>query len=94
MTKAPATANEFTSTLQNINTQANTLQRPNPEDSTYAEIELNGGESFKFIVDVQVPKGTPFNIWNCVQVEAKSTDCTTSPETETLSVFVVDPREG
>lgn len=57
-------------------------------------IKLDSGESYKFIVNVTVPKGTPYNTWSCIEVGAISTDCESTLDTETLSVFVVDPSEG
>ena len=58
------------------------------------EIELTSGESYTFIVSVEVPKGTPFNTWSCIEIEAKSKDCISLSETKTLSVYVADPSEG
>jgi hypothetical protein len=45
-------------------------------------------------VNVKAPKGTPFNTWSCIEVEATSTECKSISETKTLSVFVIDPSEG
>jgi hypothetical protein len=63
-------------------------------NASHSNIELSSGESYKFIVNVQVPKGTPYNTWSCIEVEVKSSECESLSETKTLSVFVVDPSEG
>lgn len=76
-----------------VSIQNNSLNRNNANSSPQLDITLNSGESYKFIVNVKVPKGTPFNTWSCIEVEAKSSDCKSLSETKTLSVFVVDPSE-
>jgi hypothetical protein len=77
-----------------ISIQNSTLNRNGSKTSSQFEIELNGGESHKFTVNVKAPKGTPFNTWSCIEVEAKSADCKSMSETQVLSVYVVDPSEG
>ncbi|WP_040254621.1 hypothetical protein [Psychroserpens mesophilus] len=75
--------------LENISSNRNS----SPNAST-SNVELSSGESYKFIVNVTVPKGTPYNTWSCIEVEVNSEDCESLSETQTLSVFVVDPSEG
>jgi len=57
------------------------------------EITLAGGQSYKFKVNVNVPKGTPYFTWSCIEVEAKSTSCSSSSAKTILSVYVPDPSE-
>lgn len=55
-------------------------------------ITLNSGETYSFVVQVSVPKGTAYNSWSCIDVIAASKDCS-NPAKTTLSVFVADPSE-
>ncbi len=75
----------------NIAFQTNGLQRKSSNNAS--EITLSSGESYKFIVNVTVPEGTPYNVWSCIEVEATASDCKSLSETTTLSVFTVDPSE-
>jgi len=56
-------------------------------------ITINAGQSYKFMVHVEVPKGTSFNRWSCIEVQAKSEFCSTISAETTLRVFVPDPTE-
>ena len=77
-----------------VSFQNSTYNRNSANTPSQNEIQLNSGESYKFIVSVEVPKGTPFNTWSCIEIEAKSKDCISLSETKTLSVYVADPSEG
>lgn len=46
-----------------------------------------------FKVDVQVPAGTPFNRWSCIEINAIDMECGTVAATQLLRVFVPDPSE-
>jgi len=72
----------------------NSLNRNSTGISANNDIQLKSGESYRFIVNVQVPSGTPFNTWSCIEVEVKSTDCGSKLDSKTLSVFVPNPSEG
>jgi hypothetical protein len=74
----------------NVSIQSNSLSRGIPNN----EITLKAGETYNFVVKVTVPKGTPYNSWSCIDVEAQSKNCTSGPAKTTLSVFVPDPSEG
>ncbi|WCO03061.1 hypothetical protein [Psychroserpens ponticola] len=77
-----------------VSFQNNGINRNNANTASKFNITLNSGESYKFIVNAEAPKGTPLNTWSCIEVEAKSTDCKSISETQTLSVYVADPSEG
>ena len=77
-----------------VSFQSMGLSRNSMANTSNSNIKLNSGESYKFVVNVTVPKGTPYNTWSCIEVEVTSTDCESLSETKTLSVFVVDPSEG
>lgn len=78
----------------NVSFQNNSLNRNASNTGSNDKISLSSGESYRFIVNVTVPEGTPFNIWSCIEVEVKSTDCKAVLDSKTLSVFVTDPSEG
>jgi hypothetical protein len=72
----------------NVSIQTNTLKGPSEN-----KITLKSGQEYKFVVNVTVPKGTKYNTWSCIDVEAKSENCSAITKTR-LSVFVPDPTEG
>ena len=57
-------------------------------------VTLRPGQSYNFNVRVNVPKGTPFKQWSCIQVKANSNTCKASEVSTVLKVFVRDPSEG
>jgi hypothetical protein len=81
-------------TVLDITFQSMSSNRNSSTNASPSSILLKSGESYKFIVNVKAPKGTPFNTWSCIEVEATSTECKSISETKTLSVFVIDPSEG
>lgn len=81
-------------TVLDVSFQNTSLNRNSINTPSQVDIELNMGESYKFIVDAKAPQGTPYNTWSCIEVEAKSNDCKSLSETQVLSVYVVDPTEG
>ena len=62
-------------------------------DSFDYEIKLQPGESFKFEVNLKVPKNTPFFNWGCIEIIAQSKDCSTESAKTILSVYVPDPND-
>ncbi len=56
------------------------------------EVTLNGGEVYKFMVDVTVPDGTQYNTWGCIEVTATTAQCKSTAKTF-LNVYVSDPSE-
>lgn len=77
-----------------VSFQNNSLNRNNTNMTSNKDVILDGGESYKFIVNVKVPQGTRFNTWSCIDIDVKSKDCESTLDTKTLSVFVADPSEG
>ncbi|TBN00477.1 hypothetical protein EYD45_14520 [Hyunsoonleella flava] len=71
------------------------IQLPNnlTSKSSDAAITINGGESQKFYVKVEVPSGTPYYTWSCFMVTAKSENCSTSGAEAILSVYIPNPSE-
>ena len=68
------------------------IESSGSSDRSNEGVTLNSGETYSFIVQVNVPKGTAYNNWSCIDVIAASKDCS-SPAKTTLSVFVADPSE-
>ncbi|WP_033958677.1 hypothetical protein [Psychroserpens jangbogonensis] len=77
-----------------VSIENNSLNRNSSNTASQSEITLNSGESYKFIVNVKVPKGTTYDTWSCIEVEAKTSDCKSLSETKTLSVYIADPSKG
>jgi hypothetical protein len=63
--------------------------------SSKNEITLNGGQTYKFVVTISIPEGTPYDNYSCIEVEANSKDCEDSNSAKTtLSVYVSNPSAG
>ncbi|MDC7998429.1 hypothetical protein [Gilvibacter sediminis] len=56
-------------------------------------MEVSPRQMKTFKVDVQVPAGTPFNRWSCIEINAIDMECGTVAATQLLRVFVPDPSE-
>jgi hypothetical protein len=59
-----------------------------------APVRLQPGQSYVFVANVQVPSGTPYNTWSCIEVQAASKNCRETSATSLLKVYVPDPSEG
>jgi hypothetical protein len=88
----PCYNNDDRSTTANVNLNVS-LQTNTLKGASENKITLKSGQEYTFTVNVTVPKGTKYNSWSCIDVEAKSENCSTVTKT-TLSVFVPDPTEG
>ena len=55
--------------------------------------ELSAGQSRSIVVDVQVPSGTTFNRWSCIEINAIDMECGSVAATQLLRVFVPDPSD-
>ena len=56
--------------------------------------QVSSGQTASFVVDVQVPAGTTYNRWSCIEINAIDMECGTVAATQLLRVFVPDPSEG
>jgi len=61
--------------------------------SSDTTITINGGDSQKFYVKVNVPNGTPYYTWSCLEVSSKSENCSSSSAKTILSVYIANPSE-
>lgn len=81
-------------TAFNVSLQINESYNAN-KNSSKNEITLNGGQTYKFNVTINIPEGTPYNHYSCVEVIANSKDCEDSDSVKTvLSVYVPNPSDG
>lgn len=62
--------------------------------SQYDIITLEAGQSKEFILNAQVPEGTVFNTWSCIEVKASATNCKSVSASTILSIYIPDPSEG
>ena len=76
--------------LSNVNLDVS-INNSESRSSRGDKVFLKPGESYKFKVRVDVPKGTPFKRWSCIQVKANSNTCKSSEVSTVLKVFVRDP---
>ncbi len=58
------------------------------------DIRLNAGAKTSLMIKVNAPKGTKFNSWSCVDVNAVATSCNKSVANVVLSAYVMDPSEN
>ena len=57
-------------------------------------ITIEAGQSKEFTVNAIAPKGTSYNTWGCIKVEAVSDNCKSTSAETILSVFIPDPSEN
>ena len=57
------------------------------------QISLGAGQSYNFKIHVNVPTGTPYYRWSCIEVQAKSDECNSISANTLLKVYVPDPTE-
>ncbi len=56
-------------------------------------ITLSPNESKRINIDIQVPQGSAYNRWSCIQLELNAETCSSIVATQALRVFVPDPSE-
>ncbi|MGH2666115.1 hypothetical protein [Flavobacterium sp.] len=57
------------------------------------KIEIDGGQSVKFLVRITVPTGTALNKWCCTQIVASSTQCSNYRLSTVLHTLVINPLD-
>ncbi len=87
--KESCATDHYKSTAPNVNLNISVLQK---NDSQVKEITLAKGETAALKVQVNVPAGTPFNRWSCIEVQAQAKSCN-SVASAMLRVFVPDNSE-
>ena len=55
------------------------------------KITVGAKQTYKFMIDVKAPQGTPHGQWGCYEVKAVSQGCNTST---ILKIYVPDPSEN
>ncbi len=109
LTNTSAIAQEYTLNTQFLETSCANANRPTRarnvrldvdfqsatgKENVTGAIRLQPGKSYTFRTRLQVPGGTPFNTWSCLEVQAESKNCNDNVATSLLKVFVPDPSEG
>ena len=61
--------------------------------NTISEISLSPGETASFLVNIKVPMGTSVNKWNCTEITATSTICSSYKVSTILHTLVSDPNQ-
>ncbi|MEP2937058.1 MAG: Fn3-like domain-containing protein [Gilvibacter sp.] len=56
-------------------------------------LTLSPNQSQRINIDIQVPQGSSYNRWSCIQLELASEQCSNLVATQLLRVFVPDPTE-
>lgn len=70
------------------------FQASKSKQTLSAPLRLQPGQSYVFVANVQVPEGTPFNTWSCIEVEVTGKNCKEKVAASLLKVYVPDPSEG
>lgn len=61
--------------------------------NSISEISLSPGEKASFFVNVKIPVGTAVSKWNCTEITATSTTCTSYKVSTILHSLVIDPNQ-
>lgn len=59
----------------------------------YNKVTINAGQSYNFKVQINVPVGTPYYRWSCIEVQVKSDKCNSISDSQLLKVYVTNPSE-
>lgn len=61
--------------------------------NSISEISLSPGETASFLVNVKVPVGTTVSRWNCTEITATATACSSYKVSTILHTLVSDPNQ-
>lgn len=61
--------------------------------NSISEISLSPGETAFFLVNVKVPVGTAVSKWNCTEITATATNCSSYKVSTILHTLVSDPNQ-
>ena len=82
--------NDGSNSLDNVNLSFSFLDVTSHPITT---ILLNPGEKKSFLVQVNIPTGTVVNRWNCTQINATASECSSFMVSTVLHTLVSDPNE-
>lgn len=82
--------NDGSSTSGNVNLS---ISFSDMNQNSISEISLSPGETATFLTNVKVPMGTTVNKWNCTEITATSTSCTSYKVSTVLHTLVSDPNQ-
>jgi uncharacterized membrane protein len=82
--------NDGSSTSANVNLS---ISFSDVNQNSISEISLSPGETATFLVIVKVPFGTAVSKWNCTDIIATATACSSYKVSTTLHTLVSDPNK-
>ena len=80
--------NDGSNTSSNVNLN---ISFADTNSNAINEISLSPGETSKFLVEVKAPIGTAVGKWNCTQITATATECSSYKVSTVLHTLVSDP---
>ncbi|OXA77900.1 hypothetical protein SAMN05444397_1143 [Flavobacterium aquidurense] len=83
--------NDQSSTSGNVNLISGFLDNSSVPINT---ITVPAHQTATFLLHLTVPQGTPYNKWNCMQVNATSTNCTNHTVSTVVHTIVNNPSEN
>lgn len=83
--------NDESSTSQNVNLNSSFLDK---NSAKITSIEVPAHSTVRFSIHLTVPTGTPYNKWNCTQINAVSSNCTNYAVNTVVHTIVNNPSEN
>lgn len=83
--------NDESSTSKNVNLNSSFVDK---NSAKITSIEVPPHSTVKFSVRLTVPQGTPYNRWNCTQINATSSNCTNYAVNTVVHTIVNNPSEN
>lgn len=83
--------NDQSSTSENVNLMGSFLDNNN---APITSLTVSSHQTASFSIHLIVPQGTPFNKWNCTQINATSTNCTSYTVNTVVHTIVNNPSEN
>ena len=83
----------FPSKAANVELKASVLSASSDKVAGRS-VKLAAGETYEFLVNVNVPPNTAIERWSCIEVTAVADNCRTAISGATLSVYVANPEDS
>jgi len=82
--------NDGSSSSSNVNLN---ISFSDMSQNSISAISLSPGETANFLVNVKIPTGTAINKWNCTEITATATACSSYKVSTILHTLVSDPNQ-
>jgi hypothetical protein len=82
--------NDGSSSSNNVNLN---ISFSDTTQNSISEISLSPGETANFFVNVKIPMGTAISKWNCTEITATATACSSYKVSTILHTLVSDPNQ-